>query len=108
MVLEPGDFVSFQGKGVETRKRYLKERARSAKPVELPDAIRQKVSKAVSKKSNIVQPLPPNVDVLHALQRGATHSVVQAKITSWLESEEGRKWKEEREELFAGGCEDKE
>ena len=107
MVLEPGDFVSLQGKGAEMRKRYLQERARSAKPVELPDVISQKVSKAVSK-SNIVQPLPPNIDVLHALQRGATHSVVQAKTISWLESQDGRKWKEEREELFAGGCEDKE
>ena len=89
------------------RKRYLRERARAAKPVELPDTIKQKVSKVVST-SDIVQPLPLNIDVLHALQRGATHSVVQTKITSWLESKDGCKWKEERQELFAGGCVDKE
>ena len=107
VVLEPSDFDGLEGQGAEMRKRYLRERARAAKPVELPDTIKQKVSKVVST-SDIVQPLPLNIDVLHALQRGATHSVVQTKITSWLESKDGCKWKEERQELFAGGCVDKE
>ena len=107
MVLEPSDFASLQGKGAEMRKSYLRERAKTAKPVELPDAIKHKLSKALSK-SEVVQPLPRNVDVMHALQRGATQSVVQQKITSWLDSKDGRKWQEERQELFAGGCENKE
>ena len=107
MVLEPSDFAGLQGKGAEARRRYLRERAQTAKPVELPDVVKQKVSKAMSK-SDIVQPLPANVDVLHALQRGATSSVVQRKITSWLDSKDGRKWQQEREALFAGDGDDKE
>jgi hypothetical protein len=106
MVLEPSDFAGLQGGGAAKRRNYLRERAKTAKPVELPDAVQKGVSKAISR-TGIVQPLPANVDVLHALQRGATSSIVHQKITSWLESKEGRRWQEERKELFSGGCEER-
>ena len=102
MVLEPSDFAGLVGGGAAKRRNYLRERAKTAKPVGLPDAVKKGVSKSISR-SDVAQPLPANVDVLHALQRGAAGSVVQQEITSWLESKEGRKWQEEREELFRGG-----
>ena len=105
MVLEPSDLAGLQGQGAEARRSYLRARAKSAKPVELPDVVKQSVSKAISK-SQVVQPLPPNIDVMHALQRGATSSVVQQKITTWLDSKEGLEWQKERKELFEGGCEE--
>ena len=99
MVLEPSDFADLQGGGAAKRQNYLRERARAAKPVELPDVAKKAVSKAISK-AQVVQPLPLNTDVLHALQRGATSSVVQQKTSSWLDSKDGLKWQAEREELF--------
>ena len=105
MVLEPSDFAALQDGGAAQRKTYLQKRARAAKPVELPDVAKKAVLNAIS--GQVVQPLPANINVLHALQRGATSSVVQANIASWLDSEEGIKWKAERGELFRGGCEEK-
>lgn len=102
MVLQPSGFDVLQGQGVGARQEYLKGRARSAKPLTLPEVVHQSISKAVTKRG-VVQPLLANPEVAHALQRGATSSVVQEKISSWLQSKEGRQWHAERKELFHGG-----
>ena len=102
MALQPSGFETLQGQGVGARQEYLKGRARSAKPLALPEVVHQSISKAMTT-SGMVQPLPANPEVAHALQRGAASSVVQAKISSWLQSEEGRQWQAERKELFHGG-----
>ena len=105
MVLEPSDLQPCRVEERHNAKPICKKRARAAKPVELPDVAKKAVLNAIS--GQVVQPLPANINVLHALQRGATSSVVQAKLASWVDSEEGIKWKAERGELFRGGCEEK-
>ena len=77
------------------RKKYLRER----------DIAQKRVERAVAKDGK-VQLMPINTDVLHAEQRGVAGSVAQTKVTSWLESEEGRKWQDERKALFRGDGED--
>ena len=67
MVLEPNDFAALQGGGAAQRKTYLQKCARAAKPVELPDVAKKAVLNAIS--GQVVQPLPANINVLHALQR---------------------------------------
>ena len=67
MVLEPNDFAALQGGGAAQRKTYLQKCARAAKPVELPDIAKKAVLNAIS--GQVVQPLPANINVLHALQR---------------------------------------
>ncbi len=105
MVLEPGDFSAMRGQGQIERKRYLKERAHSAKPMHLPEAVSEAVKAAVTT-AKVVKPLPANPDILHALQRGAAQSVVQKKISSWLHSKEGLEWQRERKELLFSGDND--
>ena len=73
-------------------------------PMQLPEAVRERVKSSVTS-SNMVMPLPIDTNMPHALQRGATASVVQEKITSWLDSEQGKEWQQERKELF--GTDDK-
>lgn len=102
MVLQPGGFETLQGQGVAARQDYLKHRARSAKPLTLPEVVHQGISKAVTN-DGVVQPLPANTQVAHALQRGAASSVVREKLSSWLQSKEGLQWQAERKELFHGG-----
>ena len=106
MVLEPDDLSALFGQGAAQRQKYLQARARSEKPLDLPEAVRQGVSKAVAK-VGVVQPLPANPDILRALKRGATGSVVKGKISTWLQSDDGLKWQQERKELMrAGDCAD--
>lgn len=102
MVLQPSGFDALQGQGVGARQEYLKGRARSAKPLALPEVVHQSISEAVTKRG-VAQPLPANPELAHALQRGAASSVVQEKISSWLRSKEGLQWQAERKELFHGG-----
>ena len=102
MVLQPGGFETLQGQGVAARQDFLKHRARSAKPLTLPEVVHQGISKAVTN-DGVVQPLPANTQVAHALQRGAASSVVREKLSSWLQSKEGLQWQAERKELFHGG-----
>ena len=99
LALEPSDFAALRGKGAHERKNYLRERAKRAKPTVLPDVVQRRVGRAVAQ-DGIVQALAVTADVLRAKQRGAADSVVRGKVTSWLETEEGRKWQKERDALF--------
>ena len=105
LALEPSDFAALRGKGAHERKNYLRERAKRAKPTVLPDVVQRRVGRAVAQ-DGIVQALAVTADVLRAKQRGAADSVVRGKVTSWLETEEGRKWQKERDALFHGDGED--
>ena len=101
IVLEPDDLSALHGRGVAERKKYLQERARSAKPLNLPEIVSKSVAAAMTR-TGVVQPLPIHTDILHAQRRGATTSVMREKISSWLHSKDGFMWQLERKELFSG------
>ena len=98
-VLQPSAFADLEGQGVAKRSCYLKERARSARPKALPKFVSEAVQNAMVG-GDVILPLPPTLDTLHASQRGVAASTMRTQISSWLDSEEGRQWMKEREELF--------
>ena len=44
--------------------------------------------------------MPLDVLHLHAVQRGAGHSALAARVKGWFDTDDGKAWKLERDKLF--------
>ena len=97
-VVEPGLVAELRGQGAGARRSGLRERARGGAPSDLPASLAKVVHRASH--GGYVTPLPLDVLTLHAEQRGATRSVTRARARSWLESDAGRDWMQERSKIF--------
>ena len=86
--------------GVQTqceRRAFLHKRTRLT--AELPDEMTAAVRQSLNRHGRM-DALQFDVQHLHARQRGATHSVMHGHLSSWLESDAGKAWKQERELLL--------
>ena len=78
MVLEPQDLADLRGQGQAKRKQYLLNRARSARPTHLPEAIHKAVDAASTAKNNVVLPFRKTL----ASEQGAEKASVAASSAS--------------------------
>ena len=75
------------------------ERCREWMPERLPPEITSAMEQA-RRPSQLVRPLPVSVNHVHARQRGSTDSVIRTHLATWLNSEEGVAWQQERALLY--------
>ena len=98
---EPDELKALANLGAAERRMFVRKRDRDGQPKELALELQQEIDKF--KRGDRIEMAPAAIAVLHARQRGATKSVMQAKTEDWLKSEQGQAWVREREMLFAGG-----
>ena len=80
---------------------FERKRRKTGMPTALPQVIRDGVDSA--RQGDKTLALQPDNLNLHAAQRGAAGSVMKEKARTWLDSDFGKEWLEERAKLFLGG-----
>jgi len=98
---EPDAINALANLGAHERRVFIRKRDKDGQPKELALELRQEIDRF--KRGDRIEMAPADIAALHARQRGATKSVMQAKTESWLESEHGKAWIKEREALFDAG-----
>lgn len=91
----------------KARRAALLQRSRLSAPSDLP-ATMMEVVDSCRDVAGRVKSLPMDVIHLHSRQRGATVSVEVQRKKQWLESEAGKKWKDERSRLLQADDHDEE
>lgn len=85
--------------GYAGRRDFVRKRRKRAAPVDLPAVAQQGLEG--SREGELVVPLPVDVLALHSTQRGGARNVLREKTKTWLESDAGKAWQQERLALFS-------
>ena len=95
--LEPSD-IGLEV-GYEAKRGFLRGRRAAGTPSGLPEAAQRGIRASMGARGSVA-PLPLDVSALHAMQKNHAGSGLRAKAVSWLESDAGKEWLQERKKLF--------
>lgn len=87
------------GVGYDAKRDFVRGRRAAGTPSGLPEAALRGIRASMGARGSVV-PLPLDVPALHAMQKHHAGSGLRAKAVSWLESDAGKEWLNDRKKLF--------